>query len=97
MKNNNFLRIIFILIFSLLFYGCREELRNLNSKHEHSVREKYVSFKKFLEITHIPKQNFYKSMTAKGDLFNDFEVDTIKIRQTLRNNNLKAFYLNLVI
>ena len=92
MKKLNLLKVISILLFSvIILYGCREELRNLNSKHEHSVREKYVSFKKFLEITHIPKQNFYKSMTAKGDIFNDFEVDTIKIRQTLRNNNLKAF------
>lgn len=78
----------------LLFIACRNEDLPVNhEKHEHSEANKYVSFATFISVTKLSKQSIYspESTVAKNTSIEDFDIDTVQIRQTLRNNEVKAY------
>lgn len=89
MKRNYSLMLL-TLIF--LFSGCRQEALSLEHEHSHKVYQPYISFSKFSRLTHLDSQTFRHSFNAKGipDV-EDYDIDTVHIRQTLRNDTVTAF------
>lgn len=96
MKNKTLYLWAVLLLFLTIANACRNDINLNEHSHQHHSSAKFVSFKKFQEVTKIPSKTFFlqtlnNRITNKNQDFNDFDIDTTQIRQTLRNNQIEAF------
>ena len=88
----------FLMLMALVFLlqGCRSgdlaEMQDNPTETQHSSKN-YASLDKFLQVTGIRKDDLYKDFSSSKETSSDeeFEVNTDKILETIKNQQVTAF------
>ncbi|MCY1659682.1 hypothetical protein [Chryseobacterium sp. SL1] len=87
---------IMLMALAFLLQGCRSgdlaEIQDNPTETQHSSKN-YASLDKFLQVTGIRKDDLYKDLSFSKETSSDeeFEVNTNKILETIKNQQVTAF------
>ncbi|WP_394665722.1 hypothetical protein [uncultured Chryseobacterium sp.] len=87
---------IMLMALAFLLQGCRSgdlaEMQDNPTETQHSSKN-YASLDKFLQVTGIRKDDLYKDLSFSKETSSDeeFEVNTNKILETIKNQQVTAF------